>query len=99
MFGTQSYSDGSCAGENPAFYLFNPVINPPAVSPILFKLLMVTSGNELFYPLKEIMDRINKNVMSKVQEMNFIQKRLFTMGYNYKLEQIERGYDAPLCNA
>lgn len=45
------------------------------------------------------MDRINKNVMSKVQEMNFIQKKLFTMGYNYKLEQIQRGYDAPLCNA
>lgn len=60
---------------------------------------MVTWVNELFYPLKEIMDRINKNVMSKVQEMNFVQKRLFTMGYNYKLEQIERGYDAPLCNA
>lgn len=54
---------------------------------------------ELFYPLKEIMDRINKNVMSKVQEMNFLQKKLFTMGYNYKLEQIQRGYDAPLCNA
>lgn len=45
------------------------------------------------------MDRINKNVMSKVQEMNFIQKKLFTMGYSYKLEQIQRGYDAPLCNA
>lgn len=45
------------------------------------------------------MDRINKNVMSKVQEMSFIQKKLFTLGYNYKLEQIRRGYDAPLCNA
>lgn len=99
MFGTQSYSDGSCAGENPAFYLFTPVINPASVSPIPIKLIMVTCFKELFYPLKEIMDRINKNVMSKVQEMNFIQKRLFTMGYNYKLEQIERGYDAPLCNA
>lgn len=53
----------------------------------------------MFYPLKEIMDRINKNVMSKVQEMNLIQKKLFTMGYSYKLEQIQRGYDAPLCNA
>ncbi|XP_029703059.1 long-chain-fatty-acid--CoA ligase 4 isoform X1 [Takifugu rubripes] len=53
----------------------------------------------LMAAVPEIMDRINKNVMSKVQEMNFIQKRLFTMGYNYKLEQIERGYDAPLCNA
>lgn len=37
--------------------------------------------------------------MSKVQEMSFIQKKLFTLGYNYKLGQIKRGYDAPLCNA
>uniref|UniRef100_A0A7N6APZ7 long-chain-fatty-acid--CoA ligase n=1 Tax=Anabas testudineus TaxID=64144 RepID=A0A7N6APZ7_ANATE len=35
----------------------------------------------------------------KVQEMSFLQKTLFTMGYKYKLEQIKRGYDAPLCNA
>ncbi|XP_075959208.1 long-chain-fatty-acid--CoA ligase 4 [Anarhichas minor] len=47
----------------------------------------------------EIMDRIYKNVMSKVQEMNLVQRTLFTLGYKYKLEQIERGYDAPLCNA
>uniref|UniRef100_A0A8D0L0U4 long-chain-fatty-acid--CoA ligase n=1 Tax=Sphenodon punctatus TaxID=8508 RepID=A0A8D0L0U4_SPHPU len=46
----------------------------------------------------EIMDRIYKNVMSKVQEMNYIQKTLFKIGYDYKLEQIKRGYDAPLCN-
>lgn len=44
------------------------------------------------------MDRIHRNVMSKVQEMSFIQKKLFELGYNYKLEQIKRGYDAPLCN-
>lgn len=84
------------------FYLFTPVMNPnwdASLSPILFKLLVINCVHELFYPLKEIMDRINKNVMSKVQEMNFIQKKLFTMGYNYKLDQIERGYDAPLCNA
>ncbi|XP_073342773.1 long-chain-fatty-acid--CoA ligase 4 [Pagrus major] len=53
----------------------------------------------LMAAVPEIMDRINKNVMSKVQEMSFIQKKLFTLGYNYKLEQIRRGYDAPLCNA
>lgn len=53
----------------------------------------------MLFPEKEIMDRINKNVMSKVQEMSFIQKTLFTLGYKYKLEQIKRGYDAPLCNA
>ncbi|KAM9376854.1 long-chain-fatty-acid--CoA ligase 4 [Pholidichthys leucotaenia] len=53
----------------------------------------------LMAAVPEIMDRINKNVMSKVQEMGFIQKMLFTLGYRYKLEQIRRGYDAPLCNA
>ncbi|KAM7000636.1 long-chain-fatty-acid--CoA ligase 4 [Tautogolabrus adspersus] len=53
----------------------------------------------LMAAVPEIMDRINKNVMSKVQEMNFIQKKLFTLGYKYKLDQIKRGYDAPLCNA
>ncbi|KAM9356635.1 long-chain-fatty-acid--CoA ligase 4 [Symphorus nematophorus] len=53
----------------------------------------------LMAAVPEIMDRINKNVMSKVQEMSFIQKKLFTLGYNYKLEQIKRGFDAPLCNA
>ncbi|KAF3693667.1 Long-chain-fatty-acid--CoA ligase 4 [Channa argus] len=53
----------------------------------------------LMAAVPEIMDRINKNVMSKVQEMGFIQKTLFTLGYKYKLEQIKRGYDAPLCNA
>ncbi|XP_030594857.1 long-chain-fatty-acid--CoA ligase 4 [Archocentrus centrarchus] len=53
----------------------------------------------LMAAVPEIMDRINKNVMSKVQEMGFVQKMLFTLGYSYKLEQIRRGYDAPLCNA
>ncbi|KAA8588499.1 hypothetical protein FQN60_009844 [Etheostoma spectabile] len=53
----------------------------------------------LMAAVPEILDRINKNVMSKVQEMSFIQKTLFTLGYKYKLEQIKRGYDAPLCNA
>ncbi|XP_034453583.1 long-chain-fatty-acid--CoA ligase 4 [Hippoglossus hippoglossus] len=53
----------------------------------------------LMAAVPEIMDRINKNVMSKVQEMNFIQKTLFTLGYKYKLGQIKNGYDAPICNA
>ncbi|XP_012666830.1 long-chain-fatty-acid--CoA ligase 4 isoform X1 [Otolemur garnettii] len=52
----------------------------------------------LMAAVPEIMDRIYKNVMSKVQEMNYIQKTLFKIGYDYKLEQIKKGYDAPLCN-
>lgn len=45
------------------------------------------------------MDRIYRNVMSKVHEMSFIQKKLFELSYNYKLEQLKKGYDAPICNA
>ncbi|XP_032410675.1 long-chain-fatty-acid--CoA ligase 4 isoform X2 [Xiphophorus hellerii] len=52
----------------------------------------------LMAAVPEIMDRINKNVMSKVQEMSYLQKTLFTLGYKYKLEQVKRGHDAPLCN-
>ncbi|KAK5617838.1 Long-chain-fatty-acid--CoA ligase 4 [Crenichthys baileyi] len=52
----------------------------------------------LMAAVPEIMDRINRNVMSKVQEMSYIQRTLFTLGYKYKLEQVKRGYDAPLCN-
>ncbi|KAL0973796.1 hypothetical protein UPYG_G00211270 [Umbra pygmaea] len=53
----------------------------------------------LMAAVPEIMDRINKNVMSKVQEMSYFQRTLFNLGYNYKLEQVKRGYDAPICNA
>ncbi|XP_076877852.1 long-chain-fatty-acid--CoA ligase 4 [Brachyhypopomus gauderio] len=52
----------------------------------------------LMAAVPEIMDRINKNVMSKVQEMNCVQRTLFKLAYNYKLNQIKKGYDAPLCN-
>ncbi|XP_054647252.1 long-chain-fatty-acid--CoA ligase 4 [Dunckerocampus dactyliophorus] len=52
----------------------------------------------LMAAVPEILDRINKNVMSKVQEMGYVQKMLFNLGYQYKLKQIKRGYDAPLCN-
>ncbi|KAL0994291.1 hypothetical protein UPYG_G00120290 [Umbra pygmaea] len=52
----------------------------------------------LMAAVPEIMDRIYKNVMDKVQEMNYMQRTLFKLGYNYKLEQIKLGYDAPLCN-
>lgn len=40
---------------------------------ILFNMLLT---------FQEIMDRIYKNVMSKVQEMNYIQKTLFKIGYD-----------------
>ncbi|XP_030629001.1 long-chain-fatty-acid--CoA ligase 3b [Chanos chanos] len=52
----------------------------------------------LMAAVPEIMDRIYKNVMSKVQEMNGFQRTLFVLAYNYKLEQITKGYSTPLCD-
>nr|XP_057936591.1 long-chain-fatty-acid--CoA ligase 3a isoform X2 [Doryrhamphus excisus] len=52
----------------------------------------------LMAAVPEIMDRIYKNVMAKVEEMNHSQRTLFTLAYNYKLEQIGQGHGTPLCD-
>lgn len=44
------------------------------------------------------MDRIYKNVMTKVEEMNSLQRALFVLTYNYKLEQLSKGCSTPLCD-
>lgn len=44
------------------------------------------------------MDRIYKNVMTKVEGMNCVQRTLFILAYNYKLEQFAKGYSTPLCD-
>lgn len=44
------------------------------------------------------MDRIYKNVMTKVDEMSRLQRTLFVLAYNYKMEQISKGYSTPLCD-
>ena len=44
------------------------------------------------------MDRIYKNVMTKVEEMSSFQRTLFVLAYNYKMEQISKGYSTPLCD-
>uniref|UniRef100_A0A6I8NDC5 long-chain-fatty-acid--CoA ligase n=1 Tax=Ornithorhynchus anatinus TaxID=9258 RepID=A0A6I8NDC5_ORNAN len=46
----------------------------------------------------EIMDRIYKNVMNKVNGMSDFQRNLFILAYNYKMEQISKGYSTPLCD-
>ncbi|EDO29879.1 predicted protein [Nematostella vectensis] len=45
-----------------------------------------------------IMDRIRQNVMEKVKDGPRLLQLFFTFAYNYKLQQIKRGYDAPLLN-
>ncbi|XP_063061074.1 long-chain-fatty-acid--CoA ligase 3a [Engraulis encrasicolus] len=52
----------------------------------------------LMAAVPEIMDRIYKNVMVRVEEMGFLQRTLFTLAYNYKLEQLALGYTTPLCD-
>uniref|UniRef100_A0AAZ3PUU3 long-chain-fatty-acid--CoA ligase n=2 Tax=Salmoninae TaxID=504568 RepID=A0AAZ3PUU3_ONCTS len=51
-----------------------------------------------YSPVNEIMDRIYKNVMTKVEEMSSAQRTLFTLAYNYKLEQLSQGRSTPLCD-
>ncbi|XP_013878710.1 long-chain-fatty-acid--CoA ligase 3b [Austrofundulus limnaeus] len=53
----------------------------------------------LMAAVPEIMDRIYKNVMTKVDEMSKFQKTLFALAYNYKMEQISKGYSTPLCDS
>ncbi|XP_053316196.1 fatty acid CoA ligase Acsl3 [Spea bombifrons] len=52
----------------------------------------------LMAAVPEIMDRIYKNVMSKVAAMSPVQKGLFSLAYNYKMKQISKGYSTPLCD-
>lgn len=50
----------------------------------------------LMAAVPEIMDRIYKNVMTKVEEMSSVQRTLFNLVYNYKLEQLAEGHSTPL---
>lgn len=50
------------------------------------------------FSLQEIMDRIYKNVMLKVEQMSVFQRTLFLLAYNYKMEQLAMGYSTPLCD-
>uniref|UniRef100_A0A3Q3DIM8 long-chain-fatty-acid--CoA ligase n=1 Tax=Hippocampus comes TaxID=109280 RepID=A0A3Q3DIM8_HIPCM len=52
----------------------------------------------LMAAVPEIMDRLYKNVMAKVEEMNSVQQTLFTLAYKYKLDQLNKGYSTPLCD-
>ncbi|XP_058490934.1 long-chain-fatty-acid--CoA ligase 3a [Solea solea] len=52
----------------------------------------------LMAAVPEIMDRIYKIVMTKVEEMNYVQRTLFILAYNYKLEQLAKGNNTPLCD-
>lgn len=52
----------------------------------------------LMAAVPEIMDRIYKNVMLKVEQMSVFQRTLFLLAYNYKMEQLAMGYSTPLCD-
>uniref|UniRef100_A0A098LXI3 long-chain-fatty-acid--CoA ligase n=1 Tax=Hypsiglena sp. JMG-2014 TaxID=1550645 RepID=A0A098LXI3_9SAUR len=53
----------------------------------------------LMAAVPEIMDRIYKNVMNRVNEMSSFQRNLFTLAYNYKMEQISKGSSTPVCDS
>uniref|UniRef100_A0A8C1R3J6 long-chain-fatty-acid--CoA ligase n=1 Tax=Cyprinus carpio TaxID=7962 RepID=A0A8C1R3J6_CYPCA len=52
----------------------------------------------LIAAVPEIMDRICKNVNGKLSEMSVVQRTLFKVGYNYKLQKVSQGADSPVCN-
>lgn len=52
----------------------------------------------LMAAVPEIMDRIYKNVIIKVEEMSSVQRTLFSLAYNYKLEQMAKGCSTPQCD-
>lgn len=52
----------------------------------------------LMAAVPEIMDRIYKNVMAKVEEMSYFQRTLFILAFNYKLDQLRKGNSTPLCD-
>ncbi|XP_063059936.1 long-chain-fatty-acid--CoA ligase 4b isoform X2 [Engraulis encrasicolus] len=52
----------------------------------------------LMAAVPEIMDRLHKGVMGKVQEMSYVKRTLFKLGYDYKLQQLKQGKDTPICN-
>ncbi|XP_056313653.1 long-chain-fatty-acid--CoA ligase 4b [Danio aesculapii] len=52
----------------------------------------------LIATVPEIMDRICKNVNGKLQEMSVIKRTLFKLGFDYKLQQVSKGADSPMCD-
>lgn len=48
--------------------------------------------------MQEILDRIYKNVMNRLQDMNKVHRTLFHMTYNYKAKKISKGYNTPICD-
>ena len=48
--------------------------------------------------LQEILERMRKAVMQNVNEMSSLRRNVFSWAYEYKLRQVERGYDTPFLN-
>ncbi|CAB1348116.1 unnamed protein product [Coregonus sp. 'balchen'] len=102
-FGQWSCSAGPEAHNNIAIFLVTlySTLGGPAITHGLNETEVshiITSRELLETRLKEIMDRIYKNVMTKVEEMSSAQRTLFTLAYNYKLEQLSKGHSTPLCD-
>ncbi|XP_075877402.1 fatty acid CoA ligase Acsl3-like isoform X2 [Nelusetta ayraudi] len=46
----------------------------------------------------EILDRLFKNVVTKLADMNKVQRTIFQMTYNYKLRKMAKGYNTRICD-
>lgn len=47
---------------------------------------------------QEILDRLFKNVVTKLADMNKVQRTIFQMTYNYKLRKMAKGYNTKICD-
>lgn len=47
---------------------------------------------------QEILDRLFKNVVTKLADMNKVQRTIFQMTYNYKLKKMAKGYNTRICD-
>lgn len=47
---------------------------------------------------QETLDRLFKNVVTKLADMNKVQRTIFQMTYNYKLRKMAKGYNTKICD-
>lgn len=47
---------------------------------------------------QEILDRLFKNVVTKLADMTKVHRTIFQMTYNYKLRKMAKGYNTRICD-
>lgn len=57
----------------------------------IFKTKLFTWSCFFYSPSQEFLDRLFKNVVTKLADMNKVQRTIFQMTYNYKLKKMAKG--------